>query len=186
VQIRSDWDRRARVHARERPDSQEGPSDPGWEEGTVLRACEIDNEPWKTPPLQMPKQIERSGNTSVPQNKIAGRRRARVSQVSIIEINQCGVVLPPVLEEGELEPCGVVEGCVLPGAVVPGVVVFGVPFGEVWPGVVVPFGDVDPGVVVFGVPFGAVEPGVVAPGLICTSDACRVSEFRSHVIPALL
>jgi hypothetical protein len=74
-------------------------------------------------------------------------------------------VLAPLLDEGELEPCGVVEGCVLPGAVVPGVVVFGVPFGDVWPGVVVPLGEVDPGVVVFGVPFGAVDPGVVAPGV---------------------
>src|SRR3954462_8213319 len=116
--------------------------------------------------LEMPKGIERSGNTCVPQNKIAGPRWARVSNSgSQSLINQCGVVLAPVLDEGELEPCGVVEGCVLPGAVVPGVVVFGVPFGEVWPGVVVPLGEVDPGVVVFGVPFGAVDPGVVAPGV---------------------
>ena len=63
MQIRSDWDRPARVHARERPDSPEGPSDPGWEEETVLRACGADTEPWKIPLLEMPKLVERRGNT---------------------------------------------------------------------------------------------------------------------------
>jgi hypothetical protein len=77
-------------------------------------------------------------------------------------------VLAPLLDEGELEPCGVVEGCVLPGAVVPGVVVFGVPFGAVDPGVVAPGvapRDVEPGVAVFGAVPGVVEFGV-APGLV--------------------
>jgi hypothetical protein len=48
----------------------------------------------------------------------------------------------------------------------PGLVVFGVPLGDVEPGVVVvPLGEVDPGAVVFGVPFGEVDPGVVESGM---------------------
>jgi hypothetical protein len=88
------------------------------------------------PLLEMPKLVERGYYLHQGNNKMPAHVGLPGSQVSITNINQCGVVLPPVLGEAELEPCGVVEGWVLPGAVVPGVVVFGVPFGAVDPGVV--------------------------------------------------
>ena len=81
-------------------------------------------------------------------------------------------MLPPLGGLLEFEPCGVVDGWVLPGGVVwgcvvPGVVVLGAPLGEVDPGTVVEpgvaFGEVLPGAVVLGAPFGDVD-GVVAPG----------------------